>query len=232
MTAGSHSRRFRLIATTAIIAVALASVTLLPFPASQDSAGEGDTYTVTLLKNDFFELRDGTGAESSVFPSEGGGTYTFDGPTTAYVAFKHPTADRTLVGVIIDGGSMSTGPAVHIDRDMTVLPVEKLKGNTIATGGELSTEVYVAAPDYGTGTYTASIAFPNQGGWVEIAAHVAGVSIVGVLDGNVLNLTIEDEVGYRGTIPATMTLHRGSSMIEWHKVFVFIAGPLVDADPS
>lgn len=233
MNVRSDSSRCRLAVTTTVIAVLLVSMALLPFPASQDSAGEGETYTVTLLKYERFELRDGTGEGSSAIPSEGRGIYSFNDPTTVYVAYKSNTPNGTLIGTIIDDGPLRSGVlSVTVDRNMTVLPVEKLEGNTIATGGELSAEIYVAAPDDRTGTYTTSVAFPNQGGWVEIAAHVAGVSIIGVLDGNILNLTIEDEVGYRGTVPATMTLHRGNNMIEWHKVFIFIAGPLVDADPS
>ncbi len=217
------------IMAAAIIAMALISVTVLSFPIAQDSDGETDAFTVTLLKYESFVLKDGTGEESSVIPSERG-IYTFDEPTTVYVAYRNAVSDRELKGIIIDGGSMSTMLPITVDRDMTVLPVEVLKGYTVSTEGAFGTKLYIATPDERTGTYTASIEIRNGGGTVDVAAHVAGIAIKQWgWNGNTLIIEMEDHIGYRGTIPATMTIHNGNS-IQWFKVFLFIAGPLVDSD--
>lgn len=219
----------------ALVAVVLAALIISP-PASQDSDGDADaTYEVTLLKNSRFQLILDENDDSDAILAINGETYTIEGGATVYVAYRSGHSDGILIGAIVDGtmeGAVDGLVPIEVTRNMTVLPVEEVEGHTIDTGGALSAVIYVAAPDDRTGTYTASVAFQNSGGWVEIAAHVAGVSITGVLNGNILNLTIVDEVGYRGTVPATMTLHRGTSVIEWHKAFIFIAGPLVDANPS
>ncbi len=229
MSADAIPHRMCPIMAATIIAMALISVTILSFPIAQDSDGETDTFTVTLLKYESFVLKDGPGEESSVITSERG-TYTFDEPTTVYVAYRNAVSDRELKGIIIDGGSMSTTRAITVDRDMTVLPVEVLKGYTVSTEGSFGTKLYVATPDERSGTYTVSIEIRNGGGTVDVAAHVAGIAIRHwEWNDNTLIIEIEDHIGYRGTIPATMTIHNGNN-VQWYKVFLFIAGPLVDSE--
>jgi hypothetical protein len=211
-----------------ILAVALVSISLLQFPVTQDSYGADGTYTVTLLKYDRFELRDGEGDDSEAFPNRNG-VYSFNGITTAYVAFKDNHSHETILGIIIDNSQMSMTRDAYIDRDMTIFPVEKLEGSTITTEGNLESALYIATPDNKKEKYTASVEFPNSGGQVDIAAHVSGVTIAGQLSTNKLNVEITDEIGYRGTIPATMTLHTDDT-VQWYKIFFFNAGPLVDAN--
>jgi hypothetical protein len=231
MTQKKSPRNIGPVAAAAIVAIALISAIAVSSPASDDSDGADDVYTVTLLKYGLFQLMDGPGEDSDPVPGGENGIYRFeDGPVTVYIAYRSGMHGGSLIGTVIDDGPFRQNVlSVTVDRDMTVLPVEKLEGYTIATEGEFGAKEYVTVADDGNGIYTASIEFADGGGTVDVAAQVVGVTIHGDWDGDTLNLRIEDHVGYRGTVPATMTIHDGNE-VQWYKVYIFIAGPLVDAN--
>ncbi len=224
----------RIVCVMALVAVILTSLIVSP-PASQDSDGDANvTYEVTLLKNDRFQLILDEEDDSDAILAINGGTYTVEGGATVYVAYRSDHSHGSLIGAIVDG-TMKAAVAglvpIEVTKDMTVLPVEEVEGHTIDTGGSSSADaLYIATPDDRSGRYVASITIPRSAATVEVAAHVAGVTIDATMSGNVLNMEITDEVGYRGTLPATVTLHdNNEGLIGWYKAFIFIAGPLVDA---